>query len=515
MKNKGFTLIELLAVIIILGILMLIAIPSVTNYINNSRKNTYLTTVDELIKGTMAKTNSGELDIHETKTTYYVPCTCIDLENGKAKSPYGEFDAAYVIVTFDGKKYNYYFTGKDVQNMGVPAITKSDLLSKESIVANVGTIDTSVGIEGTNKVSIFDAECKEIEETKTAISIVTGYEGTSGGSGEEGSGGSGGGSTTTAVSQLQSDGTCPLTGKICKRASTSSLHSEECDVNAISGYSNGVPYGLGCLSAGYYDGGSKGTTTVTYGNKTTTSGVLTTGDAFDCDINCDGVYDPKTERFYYVTDYFDTSTKTFDSNYAVLMYSTNFIYGRPEVGAPGNYFTYFDAVDAVPSVEQGNTSYPNYVGPVTGVKHLPKISGLHPWRNDLLKTRTRRIYSANYTGYSTYTEPQTTACGGQELPTAFSYAGNAARLITVFEVSNGCVIDKYTSAILSKCEFMYEGTYYTQKKYSGLVWFENPAVHGTGNIYNVGGGNYISYTDGNNGGSIKPTIELLKTKIEY
>ena len=38
-NNKGFTLIELLAVIIILGILMIIAIPSVTKYITDSRKN--------------------------------------------------------------------------------------------------------------------------------------------------------------------------------------------------------------------------------------------------------------------------------------------------------------------------------------------------------------------------------------------------------------------------------------------------------------------------------------------
>ena len=48
-KKNGFTLIELLAVIIILGILMIIAIPSVTSYINNSRKSAYVDTAKEII----------------------------------------------------------------------------------------------------------------------------------------------------------------------------------------------------------------------------------------------------------------------------------------------------------------------------------------------------------------------------------------------------------------------------------------------------------------------------------
>ena len=168
MKNKAFTLIELLAVIIILGILMLIAIPSVTNYINNSKKATYITTINQLIKGVEMNVTTGKLKLTEKDTAYYIPCTCVDAENGEIKSPYGKFDPAYVVVTFDGKKYNYYFTGKDVQNMGVPTLTKADILSNQSIVANIETIDTTVGIDGKEYVVKFNEDCSERGEKNPA-----------------------------------------------------------------------------------------------------------------------------------------------------------------------------------------------------------------------------------------------------------------------------------------------------------------------------------------------------------
>ena len=49
-KSNALTLIELLAVIVILEILMLIAIPSVTRYINQSRKKTIITSINELVE---------------------------------------------------------------------------------------------------------------------------------------------------------------------------------------------------------------------------------------------------------------------------------------------------------------------------------------------------------------------------------------------------------------------------------------------------------------------------------
>ena len=69
---------------------------------------------------------------------------------------------------------------------------------------------------------------------------------------------------------------------VCKRATT--LHQEEC---TLSGY-------FSCKSMGYSADGEKHTTTIIYGNLGT-KGTLTAGDAFDCDVNGDGVFNSVTE----------------------------------------------------------------------------------------------------------------------------------------------------------------------------------------------------------------------------
>ena len=161
MKDKnGFTLIELLAVIIILGILMIIAIPSVTRYISDSRKASYISTAKENITGARNKVNDGKLGMFDTDTTYYIPVSYIKTENAN-KSPYGEFTQAYVVVVYNGKGYNYYWTSVDDAGQGIKGIIAYDKLETDDVESDITTdmIDPRVtqrGVGERSKILILD-----------------------------------------------------------------------------------------------------------------------------------------------------------------------------------------------------------------------------------------------------------------------------------------------------------------------------------------------------------------------
>ena len=70
MKKKGFTLIELLAVILILGIIALIAIPTVSNIIKQAKKGAFETTASNLIQA-VSDANSLQQLTNETLTKTY------------------------------------------------------------------------------------------------------------------------------------------------------------------------------------------------------------------------------------------------------------------------------------------------------------------------------------------------------------------------------------------------------------------------------------------------------------
>ena len=62
-NKKGFTLIELLAVIVILGVIMVIAVPAVTKYIDKSRKDAFETSVKQLVDAANLKASNESEDV--------------------------------------------------------------------------------------------------------------------------------------------------------------------------------------------------------------------------------------------------------------------------------------------------------------------------------------------------------------------------------------------------------------------------------------------------------------------
>ena len=217
-KNKGFTLIELLAVIVILAILMVVAVPKILNVIENSRKSAAESSI-KLVKDAIKTQVASESMMGTNFTSDESGCYTFNFDdqtNGNAK--------------------------------------ELQLKNKENIT---GTIKYCNG-NFTNNTLVFDGQ-----DMKTIV---------------------------------------------CKRATK--LHTEECTQTDSTYY---------CSGAGYTASGSKGTTTITYGNLGT-NGALKSGDAFDCDVNGDGEYNQDTERFYYVSDYYNTNTNKFEDDTAVLIY---------------------------------------------------------------------------------------------------------------------------------------------------------------------------------------------------
>ena len=181
------------------------------------------------------------------------------------------------------------------------------------------------------------------------------------------------GTMTFKLNYVQDKGTGVARAKLCKRATT--LHS-----------------------------GTVGSTTVNFGQIGTT-GTLASGDAFDCDVNGDGVYDSATERFYYVTDL------TTYQNTAVLVYYGNSSSTGVSLNNRSQYYA------------NGNI----YSGPITAVNQLPTRSA---WPRVGLIVRTAQIY--NYEGGTTVTEQTSSTTSVTHNLPKYTYT-TAARLLTYQE----------------------------------------------------------------------------------
>ncbi|MBR4830465.1 MAG: InlB B-repeat-containing protein, partial [Bacilli bacterium] len=285
---------------------------------------------------------------------------------------------------------------------------------------------------------------------------------------------------------------------LCRKATR--LHTERC-TNTTFEDTN-----LTCIGNGY-----SLNSTVTFGN-IPTDGQLVTGDAFDCDVNGDGVYNSTTERFYYISDYYDTLTAEFDSSYATLVYYINVENGSINAGSSDYYY----------KDSQNPNSDINYMGPGTAYVHMPTTT---QWSNATLKESNRQIRGEYGSLHHQLKNKSNKAY------VRFEYTDRAARLLTIQEILNGCEIsealygsDGYPN-LISKCLFLFENTGFTTNPTSAqnaafyTTLLETPANGDTSNrgtnIFALdNGGRHLKTWSPRSKAGVRPTIDVPKSRLD-
>ena len=85
-NNKGFTLVETIAVIIILGVVLSIAVPSITNVVKSTNKNRMISDAETFISEVKEYVESDTIGNTPSNSQY----TLENIKSKLSKSPYGK-----------------------------------------------------------------------------------------------------------------------------------------------------------------------------------------------------------------------------------------------------------------------------------------------------------------------------------------------------------------------------------------------------------------------------------------
>lgn len=274
---------------------------------------------------------------------------------------------------------------------------------------------------------------------------------------------------TLNINYVQADNAHKVNNPTCIRARD--LHKVTCSNRSASG---------GCQKDGHILGQD-----FTFGNYGT-SGILTPGDAFDCDIDNDNRYEPDTERFYYMHE---------NNYYATLMYYSNVINGEPVSAGAETQAAQYDPYDD----PQNNGPSGTFIGHLPAFKRVNELPG----------------------GYTAWVKDET----GKKYSKWWWYTSHNSRLPRVSDFTEACnksfdeLLAKddrsHDGVIYQNCPYLLEGTQYSRSD-EGVYALENFSSTNSQNIFYVSGwarafgsaaasGNY----------AIRPVIDLYKSQISY
>lgn len=170
LNKKGFTLIELLAVIVIMGVLMIVAIPAVSRTIENARRDSFADTAKEYINavrnavladniscgGIVASaTSAGDYYYgFDTTGALYPAENASDLMETGGKSPFGNAEIAGIVQwhkdidAATGKTTTtYQIQIRDSSGHGWAALIPESDIARSRVTTNVANVVAGAGTE--------------------------------------------------------------------------------------------------------------------------------------------------------------------------------------------------------------------------------------------------------------------------------------------------------------------------------------------------------------------------------
>ena len=179
-KTKSRKIVSITTLISILVIIVALILIWTTMFIDDNKDEEYIETIKGIVTSAKEMTKEEDNIFTDDRTTYFVSTKCVKGKEN-TKSPYGDLDQAYVVISYDGENYSYYFTGRDVKGKGFVKFTSEKDITIENLKTGIekSDITTNRGVGDRTKVIIIDgADCKEREDNsyKVEISKIEKYE---------------------------------------------------------------------------------------------------------------------------------------------------------------------------------------------------------------------------------------------------------------------------------------------------------------------------------------------------